>query len=240
LLFLSTVSVHFALGQTQDVLLAMSKQQRIVGAVDATALPGRTTLSLEMPYAKSNWSTTPSSTAFKEVHIERIDLVYTAFSIDPQFDQKGLNKERVKQLLAAFPSLGDQPYIEWGAQAIANLPDRATAQQQFHGFVITYRNPTSAATVQAELTFLDELLTQSVQRKMADSASTSETNRGAWKYVLLETNEMHDFGRMQMRTETVAKRYSNTDFGDFAYNFFLDALFYPIGVFLHFYCDSKR
>lgn len=120
--------------------------------------PGKGKVLLSMDYGKSVVLNPQDLSKLDGVLVERIELVYTDFSIVPTFDQTGLNADRVKALDQLAPHLTRDFMIEWNAIALSPLKDRAEAVKQFHGFVITYRLPADASTEAEELKLLSNLL----------------------------------------------------------------------------------
>ncbi len=73
-----------------------------------------------------------------ENEIYQIDLVYTAFKRDQDFDQEKLNNECLKKLKTLIPEI-DKNTPMWNYVKQTKAKDYETAVNYFHGFVIHYR-----------------------------------------------------------------------------------------------------
>ncbi len=75
-----------------------------------------------------------------EKKITQIDLVYTRYKTNPQFDQVKLNEARIVQLKNKYPQLvADNPQWNWIEQTGATTAEEG--KDYFHGFVIHYVDP---------------------------------------------------------------------------------------------------
>jgi hypothetical protein len=82
--------------------------------------------------------------------VERIDLVYTVFKRDKNFNQVKLNRERYEMLLDFFPKAFSSNLIEWRLVAQDGSMKYETAKDFFHGFVI-YIKPHRVTTVDGQI-----------------------------------------------------------------------------------------
>lgn len=94
----------------------------------------------------------------KERHIVRIDLVYTAFRLNPTFNQRQLNLSRIWNLAAGVPGLLQDETITWTLVEQTGCNSPAECQPFFHGFVVYVARHATAATSRADLDSLTRKL----------------------------------------------------------------------------------
>ena len=82
--------------------------------------------------------------------VERIDLVYTVFKRDKNFNQVKLNRERYEMLQDFFPEAFTSNLIEWRLVAQDGSMQYETAKDFFHGFVI-YIKPHRVTTADGKI-----------------------------------------------------------------------------------------
>ena len=99
-----------------------------------------------------------------ERQIVRIDLVYTAFRLNPDFSQRQLNLSRIRNLAGLVPGLLQNETITWTLVEQTGCNSPAGCQPFFHGFVVYVAPRYSAATSRADL--------DSLTRKLAAFAKT--------------------------------------------------------------------
>ena len=104
--------------------------------------------------------------SIRDLTIERIDLIYSTFKKNPQFDQVALNKSR-KEKLERVWTLASNPLIEWNSVGQNGAIELKTAKQLFHGFVIYYRPKPTKESIEEELSMIDEYLKSSPRREAA-------------------------------------------------------------------------
>lgn len=73
-----------------------------------------------------------------ENEVYQIDLVYTEFKTNPDFDQEKLNENRISELKALIPTI-DKNSPNWNFVEQTQATVKAEAKTYFHGFVIHYR-----------------------------------------------------------------------------------------------------
>lgn len=82
--------------------------------------------------------------------VEKIDLVYTVFKRDKNFNQVKLNRERYEMLKDFFPKAFSSNLIEWRLVAQDGSMQYETAKDFFHGFVI-YIKPHRITTADGQI-----------------------------------------------------------------------------------------
>jgi hypothetical protein len=91
-------------------------------------------------------------------HIVRVDLVYTAFRLNPAFNQRQLNLSRIRNLAAGVPGLLEDESITWTLVEQTGCNSPAECQPFFHGFVVYVARHATAATSRADLDSLTRKL----------------------------------------------------------------------------------
>ena len=69
-------------------------------------------------------------------HIVRVDLVYTAFRLNPTFNQRQLNLSRIRNLAAGVPGLLQDESVTWTLVEQTGCNSPAECKPFFHGFVV--------------------------------------------------------------------------------------------------------
>ena len=111
---------------------------------------------LQLPSAFSG--TELQALHLNERHIVRIDLVYTAFKLNPGFDQRQLNLNRLRNLAVAVPGLLQDESVTWTLVEQTGCNSPAECQPFFHGFVVYVARHATAATMRADLDSLTRKL----------------------------------------------------------------------------------
>lgn len=100
--------------------------------------------------------------SLREKVIVKVELIYTTYRKSETFDQHGLNRKRLRSLIAAAPQLLNQPGIEWVLIGQTGCTSSEEGKDYFHGVSITYREPASEALRETELSFLKEVASGTV------------------------------------------------------------------------------
>ncbi|UKN00444.1 hypothetical protein K6119_11945 [Paracrocinitomix mangrovi] len=111
--------------------------------------------------------------SIKSLAIEKIDLVYTLYKTNPDFDQIRLNHNRINAFSKQFPG-ADDPLIRWRTVGQSDAQNREAAQKMFHGFVIYYRPTPTEESIEKEIAWMDELLNETAEANV--SVNTELTN----------------------------------------------------------------
>jgi len=93
-----------------------------------------------------------------ERHIVRIDLVYTAFRLNPSFNQRQLNLSRIRNLASVVPGLLQDESVTWTLVEQTGCNSPTACQPFFHGFVVYVAKHATAATSRAEVDSLTRKL----------------------------------------------------------------------------------
>lgn len=91
-------------------------------------------------------------------HIVRVDLVYTAFKLNPAFNQRQLNLSRIRNLAAGVPGLLQDESVTWTLVEQTGCNSPTECQPFFHGFVVYVARHATAATSRADLDSLTRKL----------------------------------------------------------------------------------
>lgn len=94
----------------------------------------------------------------KNAVIEKVELVYTSYRLSETFSQPKLNRERLLNLNRLFPDLFKSDLIKWSFSAQTVGKNETEAKKLFHGFIITFRERPSEATMKTEVSYLKDLI----------------------------------------------------------------------------------
>lgn len=116
-------------------------------------------LYISTPFAQHIILNPEQKRILKEKAIVKIELVYTQFRTSSTFNQKQLNLKRLKQLQKLAPFVFDFPLWDFKLieQTFGN--SREECNKMFHGFIFTFRPPSTNNTLQKEANYIDKLVT---------------------------------------------------------------------------------
>ena len=92
--------------------------------------------------------------------IVRIDLVYTAYSEDPEFDQYDLDLRRMRQLLESNPRLAVNGLNDWRYIKQTGCGSSQECLKFFHGFVVYYDRYYTQEDTRVEIDSINQELTE--------------------------------------------------------------------------------
>ena len=95
------------------------------------------TIKLKMNYAGNTFVSKSNMNALQNNEILQVDLVYTSFKRDANFDQLALNKKRITQLKKEH-SIFSNKNIKWQFIEQEGATDFKEAKDYFHGFVVHF------------------------------------------------------------------------------------------------------
>lgn len=90
--------------------------------------------------------------------ILKVELVYTSFKQNEDFNQKQLNKNRLLSLMNIFPELFKSDIIEWGLLEQTGCTSSKTGRDFFHGFIISYRPISTKETSESEIDYINKII----------------------------------------------------------------------------------
>ena len=135
------------------------------------AIPGRTIVYIECPFASPVFNNPEAAKALKGHVIEKVQLVYTTYRQDESFSQQKLNQQRLRNLETILPDAFSSALTEWQLVGQTGAADPEAGKKYFHGFVITYRNTPSATSIREERKMLDSAFTGIIKvRKPGDTS----------------------------------------------------------------------
>jgi hypothetical protein len=97
--------------------------------------------------------------SMKGLTILGVDLVYTTWRSNPEFDQDELNNNRYVKFTKVWPE-AENDLVCWRYIGQTSPTSSEEASQLFHGFVIRYRPAPTKETIESEIAFMDEFLTE--------------------------------------------------------------------------------
>ncbi len=90
----------------------------------------------------------------KASSIIKIDLVYTTFKENPEFDQNSLNQQRIKRLKQVLPAAKNE-LTSWRIIGQSLAKTKEDARIMFHGFVIYYHPEPTKESMEKEISYMD-------------------------------------------------------------------------------------
>lgn len=150
--------------------LASSKPS-LVHKVDLNKLKNHQ-LYIATPFAKPILMNPEQKMLLKEKAIIKIELVYTRFRTSPTFNQKQLNTNRLKELKTLVPELFELPLWDFELTEQTDGNSKQECSKMFHGFIFTFRPPSTNATLQKEADYLKELITTMVKNDSINNDTT--------------------------------------------------------------------
>jgi hypothetical protein len=118
---------------------------------------GRNQIVLEVPFAKANILNPIHAAAAEGKVIEKVQLVFTTYKNQPDFNQQKLNYNRLINLSLFLPDVFSNVMTEWELIEQDGARDNKDGEKYFHGFIITWRPTPSTSTVLNELKILDSI-----------------------------------------------------------------------------------
>ena len=137
-------------------------------------------LFISMPFAKSNVLNAEQKKLVSERVVIKLELVYTKFRTVPTFDQKGLNRNRLKELKRLAPEVFENPMWEFSLVSQTKGNSRVECDPMFHGFVLTFRPNSSKDMLNQEVDYLNELVSQLTDTTLTDSIEKTFTIKTRW------------------------------------------------------------
>lgn len=151
------------LAQGLDINYLMSLKPEIREEIKVSSL-GKNQCYVLMPFAEAKVLNTSILKKFHGAEIERVDLVYTTYTLSSAFKQPELNRARYKALKNFAPELFSNNAIEWHVIAETKAKSPEQGRKMFHGFIITMQTSVKSGE-KDDLTLIKELLTPHKAKK---------------------------------------------------------------------------
>ncbi|MEM9325136.1 MAG: hypothetical protein AAGA85_05760 [Bacteroidota bacterium] len=130
--------------------------------------------------------------------IVKIDLVYTAFSEDPLFDQRQLDLRRIERLLASNPQLEANPLYDFRYIQQTGCRNAQDCLEFFHGFVVYYDRFYTKEDTRAEIDSIQQELSELELRIFElDSLVKVEERKVSCEYPQLLASMEHIAGKLK-------------------------------------------
>jgi hypothetical protein len=128
-----------------------------VGEVDVSQLK-ENQLYIAMPFNEKTVLNPNQKKQLEERVAIKLELVYTKYRKSASFNQKQLNKNRLKELSKLVPHLFENRFwdFELISQTNGNSPEECN--KMFHGFIITFRPNSTANTLNLEASYIEDLV----------------------------------------------------------------------------------
>ncbi len=126
-------------------------------------------LFIAMPFAKKTVLNPEQKKQLQEKVAIKLELVYTRFRSSSTFNQKALNKKRLKELNRLAPQLFENRLWDYGLISQTNGSSREVCNKMFHGFIITFRPNSTTNTLDLEAKYVEDLTTAILKQDSTDN-----------------------------------------------------------------------
>ncbi|PCJ27690.1 MAG: hypothetical protein COA97_03485 [Flavobacteriales bacterium] len=134
-------------------------------------------LLIAMPFAKNNVLNPQQKKQLKNRVVVKLELVYTKYRKATSFNQKELNKNRLKELNRLVPRLFENRFWDFKLISQSNGNSPEACNNMFHGFIVTFRPNSTKNTLDLEANYLEKLFTFMVKKDSLDNDSTERERK---------------------------------------------------------------
>ncbi len=126
-------------------------------------------LYIAMPFAKKTVLNPNQKKQLNERVVIKLELVYTKYRKASSFNQKTLNKNRLKELHKLVPSLFENRF--WGFDLVSqtNGDSPEICNKMFHGFIVTFRPNSTNNMLDLEARYLEDMVEALVKQDSLDN-----------------------------------------------------------------------
>jgi hypothetical protein len=139
--------------------------------IDLTTLK-ENQLYISMPFAKKLVLNPEQKNQLQERVTIKLELVYTKYRTVESFDQKNLNRNRLKELNHLVPSLFENRFWEFELVSQTTGNSREECNKMFHGFLVTFRPNSSKIMLDFEADYLNNLVTSMLKNDSIENDTT--------------------------------------------------------------------
>ena len=139
--------------------------------IDLTTLK-ENQLYISMPFAKKLVLNPEQKNQLQERVTIKLELVYTKYRTVESFDQKNLNRNRLKELTHLVPSLFENRFWEFELVSQTSGNSREECNKMFHGFLVTFRPNSSKIMLDFEADYLNNLVTSMLKNDSIENDTT--------------------------------------------------------------------
>ena len=125
-----------------------------------------------MPFAKKLVLNPEQKKQLKERVVIKLELVYTKYRTAESFNQKTLNRNRIKELNKLVPHLFENRFWEFELISQTNGNSRKECNNMFHGFIVTFRPNSSKEMLNSEANYLSGLVTTMLKNDSIENDTT--------------------------------------------------------------------
>lgn len=116
--------------------------------------PRTNTMYLKSTFTQALFDDEKSLQLLKEKEITRVELVYTTYKKNTDFDQVSLNRKRLEKLFQVVPELSTQLGVEFILIAQTGCQSAEEGPNYFHGVTIVYRDKPNEVLTKVETEFI--------------------------------------------------------------------------------------
>lgn len=115
-------------------------------------------LAISIPFAKRLILNPEQKRLLNEKIIIKVNLIYTKYRTETSFNQKKLNKERLRALNNLIPDLFENRLWDFELTSQTNGGSREFCEKMFHGFVLTFRPNSTKEMLDEEADYIENLV----------------------------------------------------------------------------------
>lgn len=123
-------------------------------------------------FANAPLDTSGLSKWLQNYNVSSITLIYTTYKLSPEFDQKSLNKIRIKNLFRLMPELENNFGLAWTLIEQTNCKDPEDGKNYFHGFLLQGTKRPDEAQKKREIAML-----KNFENKLLNSETEVKTGK---------------------------------------------------------------
>jgi hypothetical protein len=159
---------QFLLAQSYSSLV--SAKPNFVTEIDLSSLQ-ENQVAIAMPFAKKIILNPEQKKQITEKVIIKLELIYTEYRTSSSFNQKQLNKNRLKELSLLIPSLFENRFWKYNLISQTKGSSQEECEKMFHGFVLTFRPSSTTNMLYSEATYLENLSAALIKKDSIDNDS---------------------------------------------------------------------
>ena len=129
-------------------------------------------LFIAMPFAKKLVLNPEQKKQLKERVVIKLELVYTKYRTVASFDQKNLNRNRLKELNRLVPKLFENRFWQFELISQTDGNSREECQKMFHGFIVSFRPNSSKKMLDMEASYLTDLVNTMLKKDSIENDTT--------------------------------------------------------------------
>ena len=158
-------------GATQNFENLVNANPSFVSEIKLDGLD-KNQLHISMPFAQKLVLNPEQKQRLQKRIVIKLELVYTKYRTAESFNQKTLNRSRLKELNKLVPSLFENRLWEYDLISQTNGNSREACNRMFHGFIVTFRPNSTKEMLDSEASYLTDLVTTMLKSDSIENDTT--------------------------------------------------------------------